>query len=225
MNTQLIKLMEYKLGGHLESVFEQKLREQTGWSKHFCQKAMIEYKRFAYLASKSSSPITPSQIIDEVWHLHLTFSRCYWGEFCPNLLNYPLHHEPATQAEVKTTENQYRHTLLLYKRHFNAVPPSEFWPVIPKKVETQNGRSMTKALAFLAMLFAGFTATASELDSSGDSSMEFWLILVAVIFFGLFAIIGRGKSDKHKKGSRGAWFCSGGGECSSGCGGGGCGGD
>ena len=34
--------------------------------------------------------IGPSDEVDQAWHLHLVYTRSYWGEFCPNVLGKPL---------------------------------------------------------------------------------------------------------------------------------------
>ncbi len=46
-----------------------------------------EYRRFAFLAATAGHPVTPSDAVDQAWHLHLTYSRDYWDRFCPLLGN------------------------------------------------------------------------------------------------------------------------------------------
>jgi hypothetical protein len=38
----------------------------------------------------STHIVTPSEQVDQVWHLHLTYTRSYWDEFCPNVLGQPF---------------------------------------------------------------------------------------------------------------------------------------
>lgn len=219
MNRQLKKLMEYKLGGSLASLFEQKLQDQTGWTPDFCRAAIIEYKRFAYLASISSAPITPSTIVDEVWHLHLTFSRDYWGEFCQNLIEYPLHHEPSEPTELETITAQYKQTLALYEKTFGEIPATAFWPTHQPERRSKWSQTLVILLGFFSTLLIGVTATASEVESTNHSSWWFWLAF-GFIGFVVYKVVTSGPADKSKSKSR--WFCCGGG-CGSSCGGGGCG--
>ena len=59
--------------------FSAKLAEQQGWTAEFTTRAIGEYKRFCYLAVVAGHPVSPSQTVDEVWHLHLTYSYNYWN--------------------------------------------------------------------------------------------------------------------------------------------------
>ena len=60
--------------------FEQRLAHEQGWALGFAKRAVQEYLRFAYLCVHAG-PCTPSVEVDQVWHLHLTYSRDYWGPF------------------------------------------------------------------------------------------------------------------------------------------------
>ena len=43
--------------------------------------AIEEYKKFMYLAATSNQMVSPSEIVDIVWHQHLIFTQSY-KEFC-----------------------------------------------------------------------------------------------------------------------------------------------
>lgn len=58
---------------------------ENGWSTDYTRRVIEEYKRFAFLATVAGHPVTPSDPVDQVWHLHLTYSRSYWEDFCPNV--------------------------------------------------------------------------------------------------------------------------------------------
>lgn len=47
-----------------------------------------------YLAVRANHPVTPSDEVDQAWHLHLTYSRSYWDEFCGAVLEEVVHHDP-----------------------------------------------------------------------------------------------------------------------------------
>ncbi|MEZ6192343.1 MAG: hypothetical protein R3C45_13785 [Phycisphaerales bacterium] len=48
-----------------------------------------EYRRFCYLAIAAGHTVTPSDEVDQAWHLHLLYTRDYWEDFCPNVLGTP----------------------------------------------------------------------------------------------------------------------------------------
>ena len=39
-------------------------------------------QKIIYLAAVSKTPVTPSDEIDQVWHLHLTYTQSYWIDLC-----------------------------------------------------------------------------------------------------------------------------------------------
>jgi hypothetical protein len=110
--------------------FTDRLARENGWSKAFAADAIEEYKKFVYLAALSECHVTPSDIVDQVWHLHLTFTRSYWDDLCSAVLEKPLHHNPTKggPAERARYRTQYAQTLALYQREFDCAPPSAFWP-------------------------------------------------------------------------------------------------
>ena len=110
--------------------FSDRLAHENGWSRAFARGAIEEYKKFLYLASISNVPATPSDIVDQVWHLHLTFTRSYWADLCQGVLGRPLHHGPTKggAAEDAKYVDQYERTLALYRTEFGAEPPPQFWP-------------------------------------------------------------------------------------------------
>src|SRR5262249_16669258 len=64
------------------------------WSRYHACRVVEEYKRFCYLALVAGQPVTPSEDVDEAWHLHLLDTRNYWDDFCRDVLRHPLHHAP-----------------------------------------------------------------------------------------------------------------------------------
>ena len=73
--------------------------------------------------------MTPSEIVDEVWHQHLIYSRDYWDVWCAQVLRKPLHHIP-TAGGLEAQQRfcaQYAQTLALHE-HFFGPPPLDLWP-------------------------------------------------------------------------------------------------
>lgn len=116
------------LGGALS--FLVRLARENGWSTRTAQRAIVEYRRFCYLATGDGSTATPSAMVDQVWHLHLTYSRDYWDRFCPQILGMPLHHDPSAggREEAERHDQQYVQTLLRYVDVFDEQPPEDLWP-------------------------------------------------------------------------------------------------
>lgn len=108
--------------------FEQRLAHEQGWDLGFAKRAVQEYLRFAYLCVHAG-PCTPSVEVDQVWHLHLTYSRDYWGPFTERL-GQALHHGPTLGGEAEDTryEAQYAATQAAYAKVFGRAPPADLWP-------------------------------------------------------------------------------------------------
>jgi uncharacterized protein (TIGR04222 family) len=112
---------------HLDLV--RRLAREQGWSLDEARSAVEEYRRFCFLACISEQPLTPSEAVDQVWHLHLTHSRDYWERFCGQVLQRSLHHDPTVGGAVSGRRyvEQYGETLLRYEQHFG-VAPARWWP-------------------------------------------------------------------------------------------------
>jgi hypothetical protein len=110
--------------------FAARLAEGNAWPQVFADRVIEEYRRFVYMACVSEHEVTPSDEVDQVWHLHLSYSRNYWEEFCPNVLRRPLHHGPTAGGAAEDARHleNYRRTLALYSELFNEDPPPEIWP-------------------------------------------------------------------------------------------------
>ncbi|PTA69116.1 glycine-rich domain-containing protein [Deinococcus arcticus] len=106
-----------------------RLAHTQRWTPAQTQAAAQEYRRFVFLAATCPHPVTPSRAVDEVWHLHLTFTRDYWECLTP-LLPRPLHHEPGEGSpdEAARFAAQYAQTLDAYAAAFGHPAPEELWP-------------------------------------------------------------------------------------------------
>lgn len=125
------KLKDFALDDALAQFnFTGRLAHENGWPKSFAKGAVDEYKKFVYLAATSETPVTPSDIVDQVWHLHLTFTRSYWDDMCAKILGHPLHHGPTKGGarEDAKYRKQYAETLALYRSEFGVEPPKAYWP-------------------------------------------------------------------------------------------------
>jgi hypothetical protein len=110
--------------------FTSRLAREQGWSHLFAARVVREYKRFLILAVEAGHPVTPSEEVDQAWHLHLVYTRSYWKDLCGGILGTELHHEPTKggSAESGKFEDWYARTLESYQRIFSENPPSDIWP-------------------------------------------------------------------------------------------------
>jgi hypothetical protein len=109
--------------------FARRLARENGWSAAHAERVIEEYRRFCFLAVTAGHEVTPSDAVDQAWHLHLTYTRDYWERFCPDVLGRALHHGPTAGggAEQARYFEQYAETLKSYERAFG-VPPADIWP-------------------------------------------------------------------------------------------------
>ena len=110
--------------------FSKKLAKENGWSTEYTNRVIEEYKKFTFLAVVADHMVSPSDQVDQVWHLHLTYTKSYWQEFCNNILKMPLHHEPSQGGDVEQSKynDLYNQTIETYKQFFGEIPPSDIWP-------------------------------------------------------------------------------------------------
>ncbi len=74
--------------------------------------------------------MSPSDQVDQAWHLHLLYTRSYWNRFCKEALGKPLHHGPTKGGgeEREKFNEWYGKTLESYRRFFGEDPPADIWP-------------------------------------------------------------------------------------------------
>jgi uncharacterized protein (TIGR04222 family) len=135
-NTQLWHdIVDYDIGAGAGShTFLQRLARENSWDIAFAQAAILEYRRFCYLQCSTDSALSPSRIVDQVWHLHLLYTRDYWRNFCPNVLRRDLHHQPAQGSALEALEfrEQYAQTLARYEAIFG-MPCATIWPNLQQR--------------------------------------------------------------------------------------------
>ncbi|MFU7528242.1 glycine-rich domain-containing protein [Qipengyuania sp. ASV99] len=130
------RLAAYEVGPDAAALtFAARLARENRWSDDHAARVIHEYKRFCYLAVTAGHEVTPSDAVDQAWHLHLTYSRDYWQSFCPNVLRIDLHHGPTNggKAERARYYDQYAATLLAYEAAFDEPPPDDIWPAAQKR--------------------------------------------------------------------------------------------
>lgn len=125
------RLSSYAVGpDNPDLTFLARLARENGWKESFAARVFDEYRRFCFLAATCEDELTPSDAVDQAWHLHLTYTRDYWDRFCPEVLGLPLHHGPTAGGGTERSRffEQYAWTLLRYEQIFGAPPPDDIWP-------------------------------------------------------------------------------------------------
>lgn len=163
------RLAGHRIGPEDASLsFTARLARENRWDAAFAERVIGEYRRFCYLAMTAGHEVTPSDAVDQAWHLHLTYSRDYWQTFCREVLCADLHHGPTKggPAERDRFYCQYAATLAAYEAAFGEAPPGDIWPsahrrfsVDPQGVRVNLLHDMVLqrrvALALGLLLFAG----------------------------------------------------------------------
>ncbi|MEM7433035.1 MAG: hypothetical protein AAF351_14030 [Pseudomonadota bacterium] len=208
--------------------FSRRLARENGWSEKFSRRVIEEYKRFVFLTACQSNPVTPSDEIDQAWHLHLQYSQHYWKELCDGVLGTKLHHGPTSGGPVESDKYQawYQRTLDLYEETFGEPPARDIWPPVDVRFAyVDDFRRVNTATHFVIpkvkSRIAGISATALALvgcakileDKSDVAAIFFLVALIYVVWKSIK------KAVKNKGKDNDSWF---GGGCA-GCGGcGGC---
>lgn len=102
--------------------FSTRLAKENGWPRNFTEQAILEYKKFMYLAAAAESMVSPSAIVDIVWHQHLIFTKSY-QDFCA-ILGKKIQHVPSTH-DAKDRERfklAKDRTTILYRNTFGDQP-------------------------------------------------------------------------------------------------------
>lgn len=108
--------------------FTNRLSRENDWSIEYALRTILEYKKFIFLITISDFPQTPSDQIDQVWHLHLLYTESYWIDLCKNTINKSIHHGPTKGSEEKSMfKEQYLKTLKFYESTFKEKPPKDIW--------------------------------------------------------------------------------------------------
>lgn len=110
--------------------FSERLCRENGWKLEYSLRVIEEYKKFMFLLCVSGHPCTPSDEVDQVWHLHLIYTHSYWEDFCEEVLQRKIHHGPTKggKSEGEKYENLYEKTKESYRVFFKLEPPSDIWP-------------------------------------------------------------------------------------------------
>jgi len=106
--------------------FSTRLAKENFWTQEFTNQAILEYKKFMYLAATSKFMVSPSEIIDVVWHQHLIFTKSY-QDFC-KILGKQIQHIPSThnREDYEKFFKAKERTINFYEKEFG-LQPKNIW--------------------------------------------------------------------------------------------------
>ena len=213
--------------------YEGRLAAENGWTDTFAGRVAAEYRRFIALIAISGDQLTPSDAVDQAWHLHMVYSRDYWHGLCRDIVGRDIHHEPTSGGPEQREQycDRYAHTLQLYHATFGNAPPADIWPDPSERF----ARIFERVDRTRMMLLGAEEATLIGLASAGLASLivlgmvtlvAALLIFVTIVIWVLAAQLAAGTARRRfdlNFGSGDACGSDGGSSGDSGCGGG-CGG-
>ena len=122
--------------------FSDRLARENHWSLAYSIRVIDEYKKFMFLAVTSGHVVTPSDQVDQAWHLHMVYTRSYWQDFCGNILQQEIHHGPTQggASERVKFENLYERTKETYFKKFGVNPPTDIWPSTEERFSSHQHR-------------------------------------------------------------------------------------
>lgn len=132
---------KFEVGTGNESfTFLDRLAKENGWSHCYTRQVYLEYLKFMYLAASSNTTVTPSEDVDQVWHMHLCYTRSYWHDLCRDVLGKDIHHGPTQGGAVERAKYDacYETTLHLYEETFGEPAPVSIWPNLRERFNTKN---------------------------------------------------------------------------------------
>lgn len=222
--------------------FSKRLARENSWPGEFALRVIEEYKKFTYLACVSEKAVTPSDEVDQAWHLHLVYTQSYWCRFCNQILKRELHHNPTQGGpqELEKFEDWYAYTKALYEQEFETPPPRDIWPpsserfsrpLHMKRIDMSENYIIKKSfiseliqpplILFLWVLLTLSSTAVLAVETTRDldpfnktfAGIVCFLMLMG-IFIGFIVLLNKGAPPRDR----------GGGSCGGGCGGHGCGG-
>ncbi len=106
--------------------FSLKLARENNWPYNFTKQAILEYKKFMFLAAICDFMVSPSKIVDEVWHLHLTYTQSY-NDLCL-ILGKKIEHNPSdfSDSDIEKYKIAKEKTQSEYEKYFGK-QPIEYW--------------------------------------------------------------------------------------------------
>ncbi len=221
------RIVAFYIDGELRELsFERRLARENSWTIPFARRVIIEYRRFVFLMAAADHAVTPSDQVDQAWHLHLTYTQSYWDRLCGEIVGRPLHHVPTEGGadESEKFDRWYQRTLDTYERFFGDSPSPDIWPepavrfgddlhfqrintrrnwVFGKPLQTARRLSMVATLLWVAALLPALAVLGSSTPGVAQDGMYIIFdpeYLVPAVFLLIFCVGGAVKllSDRPR---------------------------
>lgn len=177
-----------------EYCFSLRLAAENYWTKSFTQEAILEYKKFMYLAATSDYMVSPSEVVDTVWHQHLIFTQSY-QDFCV-ILGKQVQHIPSTHNKEEFGKFQLakERTIKFYENEFG-LQPKNIWGFggMFESLNLEKARFKLRTVIIISILvFIGLTIPAYFLlrplyqQINNPYFIVGLLILILCVFAGLW---------------------------------------
>ncbi|RYF77875.1 MAG: hypothetical protein EOO39_02885 [Cytophagaceae bacterium] len=184
-------------GADAKLTFAARLARENGWNTAYTQRVIEEYRKFLFLCCITSTGVTPSDPVDQAWHLHLTYTKSYWVDLCRNTIGRDIHHNPTKggASEGQKFDGMYSHSQALYSHYFGTPPPADIWHDNQQRFSDIDFERVNRRTNWIIRkpnwvrakpLFLGFVAAAVAglfLQASGGALMAF---LVGFSLIGLW---------------------------------------
>lgn len=98
--------------------------------------AVDEYIKFLklkfYKQDFNAEQLSPSTMIDEIWHLHVLDTKNYAAD-CIDLFGAIIHHDPLGDQNKELRDKRYNKTIKMYEPHFGYIGDRfYFWRIIQR---------------------------------------------------------------------------------------------
>jgi hypothetical protein len=210
-----IKLFQFD-DDKIDFNFSNRLARENNWSLSYSKEVIEEYKKFIFLSCITKIGVTPSDQVDQVWHLHLTYTKSYWIDFCKNTLEKEIHHNPTKggASEAQKFDDYYSKTKAEYKKLFQSEPPIAIWPDNKNRFSEINFKRINvdknwilqkpnfnwKSTAFKITLLL---TSLLFIQAKSDNDFPFVIVFIAIIIgLGIY------NASKNNNGNGGSSGCS-----------------
>ncbi|WP_316799015.1 hypothetical protein [Pedobacter frigidisoli] len=203
---------------HTEFRFEQRLARENGWTAQYARRVIEEYKKFIFMCCISPNGVTPSDEVDQAWHLHLTYTKSYWVNLCRHTLKKEIHHHPTKGGanEKEKFNDFYTGTLSIYALNFGVDAPADIWPAQEKRFAIRKFERVNRNDYWVfpklvwnakAIVFASLIPAVWLLVQATDQAA--YMPFIFLVIFGVIVFLVYRNLDKKTN--------SGDGDCSSAC--------
>lgn len=182
-----------------QRTFAQRIARDNAWTDAYTQRVIMEYKRFMFLLATTNEMLAPCDAVDQVWHMHLIYSKSYWLGFCQDILQKWIHHNPSEgkAQDADKYKTAYRRTKERYYEVFRVEPTSDIWyddytyahlPQFIRVNPQTHGIVYSKMSGvFFWILYVGLFSVILYLSyEQYDGTTLFWMI---VAYLALFPIL------------------------------------